>query len=114
MDRNDLQQLSKDQLIELALRLQRADKNSRASSEPPSTDKKEKRENSRPGGAKLGHESHTLEARAPAPSAATPFGPRHLKAIALQSSGMRWRAVTRASRRSRMSRYAPCSAMLLV
>jgi transposase len=56
MDRTDLQQLSKDQLIELVLRLQRPDKNSRTSSKPPSTDKKEKRENSRPGGAKLGHE----------------------------------------------------------
>ena len=58
MDRTDLQQLSKEQLIELVLRLQRPDKNSRTSSKPPSTDKKEKRENSRPGGAKLGHEPH--------------------------------------------------------
>jgi transposase len=58
MDRTDLQQLSKDQLIELVLRLQRPDKTSRTSSKPPSTDKKEKRENSRPGGAKPGHEPH--------------------------------------------------------
>jgi len=58
MDRGDLQQLSKEQLIELVLRLQRPDKNSSNSSKPPSTDKKEKRENSRPGGAKLGHEPH--------------------------------------------------------
>jgi transposase len=58
MDRSDLQQLSKDQLIELVLRLQRPDKNSRTSSKPPSTDKKEKREKSRPGGAKPGHEPH--------------------------------------------------------
>ena len=58
MDRTDLQQLSKEQLIELVLRLQRPDKNSRTSSKPPSTDKKEKRENARPGGAKLGHEPH--------------------------------------------------------
>jgi transposase len=58
MDRTDLQQLSKEQLIELVLRLQRPDKNSRTSSKPPSTDKKEKRENSRPGGAKPGHEPH--------------------------------------------------------
>jgi transposase len=58
MDRTDLQQLSKEQLIELVLRLQRPDKNSRTSSKPPSTDKKEKRESSRPGGAKLGHEPH--------------------------------------------------------
>src|ERR1017187_8409407 len=58
MDRGDLQHLSKEQLIELVLRLQRPEKNSRTSSNPPSTDKKEKRENSRPGGAKLGHEPH--------------------------------------------------------
>ena len=58
MDRTDLQQLSKEQLIELVLRLQRPDKTSRTSSKPPSTDKKEKRENARPGGAKLGHEPH--------------------------------------------------------
>jgi transposase len=58
MDRSDLQHLSKEQLIELVLQLQRPDKNSRTSSKPPSTDKKEKRENSRPGGAKLGHERH--------------------------------------------------------
>ncbi|GAC1642887.1 MAG: IS66-like element ISRhru2 family transposase [Bradyrhizobium sp.] len=58
MDRGDLQQLSKEQLIELVLRLQRPDKDSRTSSKPPSTDKKEKRENARPGGAKLGHEPH--------------------------------------------------------
>ncbi len=58
MDRSDLQQLSKEQLIELALRLQRPNKTSRTSSKPPSTDKKEKRENSRPGGAKPGHEPH--------------------------------------------------------
>jgi len=58
MDRTDLQQLSKEQLIDLVLRLQRPDKNSGTSSKPPSTDKKEKRENSRPGGAKPGHEPH--------------------------------------------------------
>ena len=58
MDRSDLEQLSKEQSIELVLRLQRPGKNSRTSSRPPSTDKKEKRENSRPGGAKAGHEPH--------------------------------------------------------
>ena len=58
MDRTDLQRLSKDELIELVLRLQRPDKTSRTSSKPPSTDKKEKRENARPGGAKPGHEPH--------------------------------------------------------
>ena len=58
MDRGDLQRLSKDQLIGLVLRLQRPEKDSRTSSKPPSTDKKETRENSRPGGAKPGHEPH--------------------------------------------------------
>jgi len=53
-----LQRLSKEQLIELVLRLQRPEKDSRTSSKPPSTDKKETRENSRPGGAKPGHEPH--------------------------------------------------------
>ena len=58
MDRTDLQRLSKDELIELVIQLQRPEKTSRNSSKPPSTDKKEKRENSRPGGAKPGHEPH--------------------------------------------------------
>ncbi len=53
-----MQRLSKEQLIDLVLELQRPKKDSRTSSKPPSTDKKEKRENSRPGGAKLGHEPH--------------------------------------------------------
>ena len=61
MDRGDLQQLSKEQLIDLVLPLQRPDKNSRTSSKPPSTDKKEKRENARPGGAKPGHEPHSRQ-----------------------------------------------------
>jgi len=58
MERDDLQRLSKDQLIELVLRLQRPEKTSRNSSKPPSTDKKAKREGSRPGGAKPGHQAH--------------------------------------------------------
>lgn len=58
MDRTDLQRLSKGELIELVLRLQRPAKDSRTSSKPPSTDKKEKRANSRPGGATPGHEPH--------------------------------------------------------
>jgi transposase len=61
MDRGDLQRLSKEQLIELVLRLQRPEKDSRTSSKPPSTDKKETRENSRPGGAKPGHEPHNRQ-----------------------------------------------------
>jgi len=40
MDRTDLQRLSKDELIELVMQLQRPDKTSRTSSKPPSTDKK--------------------------------------------------------------------------
>jgi transposase len=58
MDRISLEQLSKEELIELVLRLQRPSKTSRTSSKPPSTDKKAKRENARPGGAKAGHEPH--------------------------------------------------------
>ncbi|MGZ3291384.1 MAG: IS66 family transposase [Xanthobacteraceae bacterium] len=58
MDRTDLQRLSREELIELVLALQHPDKTSRTSSKPPSTDKKEKRENSRPGGAKPGHDPH--------------------------------------------------------
>jgi transposase len=61
MDRTDLQQLSKDELIDLVLRLQRPDKTSRTSSKPPSTDKKAKRENARPGGAKPGHKPHNRQ-----------------------------------------------------
>jgi transposase len=51
MNRDDLQRLSKDDLIELVLRLQRPDKTSRTSSKPPSTDRKERREQAKPGGA---------------------------------------------------------------
>ena len=51
--------LSKDELIELVLKLQRPGKTSRTSSKPPSTDRKEWREQSRPDGAKPGHESHS-------------------------------------------------------
>ena len=41
------------------LKLQRPAKTSRTSSKPPSTDRKERREQSRPGGAKPGHEGHS-------------------------------------------------------
>jgi hypothetical protein len=47
------------ELIELVLRLQRPEKTSRTSSKPPSTDRKERRERSRPGGAKPGHEGRS-------------------------------------------------------
>jgi transposase len=53
------QALSKDELIDLVLRLQRPAKTSRTSSKPPATDRKEKRENAKPGGAKPGHEGHS-------------------------------------------------------
>jgi len=56
MERGDLQRLSKDELIDLVLRLQRPEKTSRTSSKPPSTDRKERRDKARPGGAKPGHE----------------------------------------------------------
>ena len=54
MDRSDLQRLTKEELIDLALRLQRPDKTSRNSSKPPSTDRKETQENAEPG-----HEGHS-------------------------------------------------------
>ncbi|AWB25220.1 IS66 family transposase [Methylobacterium currus] len=59
MSRSDLERLSKQELIELVLRLQRPDKTSRTSSKPPSTDRKERREQAKPGGAKPGHEGHS-------------------------------------------------------
>ena len=58
MGREDLERLSKSELVELVLKLQRPAKTSRTSSKPPSTDRKERREQSRPGGAKPGHEGH--------------------------------------------------------
>ncbi len=59
MGRSDLERLSREELIELVLRLQRPGKTSRTSSKPPSTDHKERREQSKPGGAKPGHEGHS-------------------------------------------------------
>src|SRR3712207_1065221 len=59
MGRSDLERLSKEELIELVLRLQRLEKTSRTSSKPPSTDRKERLERSKPGGAKPGHEGHS-------------------------------------------------------
>lgn len=58
MNRDDLQKLSKADLIELVLKIQRPGKTSRTSSKPPSTDKKVRRESAKPGGAKPGHEGH--------------------------------------------------------
>jgi len=59
MGRSDLERLSREELIELVLRLQRPQKTSRTSSKPPSTDRKERREQAKPGGAKPGHEGHS-------------------------------------------------------
>src|SRR4051794_36603966 len=59
MSRSDLERLSKDELIELVLKLQRPGKTSRTASKPPATDRKEQREQSKPGGAKPGHEGHS-------------------------------------------------------
>jgi hypothetical protein len=53
----DLQRLSKDELIELVLRMQRTEKTSRTSSKSPATDRKERRDKARPGGDKHGHEA---------------------------------------------------------
>src|SRR6478752_3658667 len=59
MSRDELERLSKEELIDLVLRLQRPEKTSRTSSKPPVTDRKAKRENANPGGAKPGHEGHS-------------------------------------------------------
>src|SRR5687767_2761586 len=59
MDRTDLQRLTKEELIELVLRMQHPQKTSRTSSKPPSTDRKQRRDQARPGGAKPGHEGHS-------------------------------------------------------
>jgi transposase len=58
MNRDDLERLSKPELVELVLRLQRPAKTSRTSSRPPSSDKKARRKNAKPGGAKPGHKGH--------------------------------------------------------
>ena len=59
MDRTDLQRLTKEELIELVLRMQHPQKTSRTSSKPPSTDRKQRRDQAKPGGAKPGHEGHS-------------------------------------------------------
>ena len=59
MNRSELERLSREELIELVLRLQRPAKTSRTSSKPPSTDRKEQRQRAKPGGAKPGHDGHS-------------------------------------------------------
>ncbi|KMO28763.1 IS66 family transposase [Methylobacterium aquaticum] len=58
MSRSDLERLSKEELIELVLKLHRPEKTSRTSSKPPASDRKARREKARPGGAKPGHDGH--------------------------------------------------------
>jgi transposase len=62
MNRHDLERLSKDELIELVLRMQRPGKTSATSSKPPSSDGKANLASSKPGGAKPGHKGHFREA----------------------------------------------------
>ena len=62
MNRDTLERLSKDELIELVLRLQRPGKTSQTSSKPPSGDDKPNLASSKPGGAKPGHEGHFRQA----------------------------------------------------
>ncbi|MFD1984314.1 transposase [Mesorhizobium newzealandense] len=59
MDRTDLQRLTKEELIDLVLRIQRPEKTSRTSSRPPSSDRKARRDRAKPGGAKAGHKGHS-------------------------------------------------------
>jgi transposase len=59
MGRSELERLSREELIELVLQLQRPEKTSPTSSKPPFSDRKERREQSRPGGAKPGHEGRS-------------------------------------------------------
>jgi len=58
VNREELEGLTKPELVELVLRLQHPDKTSQTSSKPPSTDRKAKREGWRLGGAKHGHKGH--------------------------------------------------------
>jgi transposase len=59
MERGDLEKLSKQQLVDLVLKLQHPPKTSRTSSKPPSTDRKARRAHAKPGGAKPGHKGHS-------------------------------------------------------
>ena len=59
MDRGDLERFTKEELIDLVLRMQRPEKTSRTSSKPPSSDRKERRDKAKPGGAKPGHVGHS-------------------------------------------------------
>lgn len=76
MNREELERLTKSELIDLVLGLQRPDKTSRTSSKPPSTDRKARREHSRPDGAKPGHKGHFREL-AETPDAVEDHRPTH-------------------------------------
>jgi transposase len=64
MGRGELERLSKEELIELVLRLQRPEKTSRTSSKPPSTDRKEQREKSSGRNPSLAGPSRAMRATA--------------------------------------------------
>jgi transposase len=59
MQRDAFERLSKAELIELVLRLQRPEKTSHTFSKPPSMDREERRVRAKPGGAKPGHAGHS-------------------------------------------------------
>ncbi len=112
MSRGDLERLSKDELIELVLKLQRPAKTSRTSSKPPSTDRKERREQSRPGGAKPGHEGHSRRCCMVRATDALPAALIELQAIRTEfgrpSSSMRLTATsTSVPRRSSVCERSP-------
>jgi transposase len=76
MNREELERLTRPELIDLLLGLDRPGKTSRTSSRPPSTDQKGKREGSCPGGAKPGHKGHA-RALAETPDAHEDHRPAH-------------------------------------
>lgn len=86
MNREELERLTKPELIDLLLGLQRPDKTSRTSSKPPSTDWKGKRDGSRPGGAKLGHKGHA-RALADTPDTHEDHRPAHCQHCGLPFGG---------------------------
>ena len=73
MDRSDLQQLSKEQLIDLVLRASATPQEFAHVVQASFDGQEEKRENSRPGGAKPGHEPHNRQLADDLMSFATTF-----------------------------------------
>lgn len=93
MNRTDLERLSKEELIDLVLRMQRPEKTSRTSSKPPSTDRKETRENAKPGGAKPGHEGHSRKL-CETPDAVEDHAPTHCaRCGAAFEAGAEWELI---------------------